>query len=298
MNCEFCNKTLSRKSSLDRHQRTSKTCLVIQGKLEAVVRSKRDPVPCVACGKTFTKRTWHEEHLRTCHALKVQQSLLSDHEKALSKQKEDIQKEHERSTNELLSKYTNTIRKNVEEISDLSYELQEAKEQLRELELRAAVSEGKLEVQSRNVQTALEQTGTTNNYNISLGELTPELGLRIAEELTHKEFWQGQPAIADAVRGAEDDDGNPMYATLDRSRHAYEVQLEGQRVRDDKGEKIIKAIEGPVAKKISAISADELRKYKDDPDQLSLTLKQQKNCMEFSDPKKNSQFRNHLSMDK
>ena len=79
MECKFCQRKFSRKSSLDRHQKESRICLVAQGKLDRVVLSGPEPTPCLGCGKCFTKKSWLREHEKTCGAVAKIQSMEKAH---------------------------------------------------------------------------------------------------------------------------------------------------------------------------------------------------------------------------
>ena len=61
MECTFCNKIFSSKSSLNNHQKTTKYCLKLQGKLE-----EEGNFICEYCNKKFTLKTNLLNHHGIC----------------------------------------------------------------------------------------------------------------------------------------------------------------------------------------------------------------------------------------
>ncbi len=65
MNCKFCDKTFSNKSSLNNHQRTAKYCIKIQNELfNKTIES--DTFNCEFCLKKFTTKTNLKTHEKIC----------------------------------------------------------------------------------------------------------------------------------------------------------------------------------------------------------------------------------------
>ena len=58
MKCQYCNKVLSSKSALNHHQKTTKSCLVIQNK-------STDKFKCI-CGATFSTKSVLVTHKLVC----------------------------------------------------------------------------------------------------------------------------------------------------------------------------------------------------------------------------------------
>ena len=72
MDCQYCNKKLSSKSSLLLHQRKTSYCLKIQGK------SLKGEFNCEYCGQDFTYKSALQSHYQSCSANKpfVKDSLI------------------------------------------------------------------------------------------------------------------------------------------------------------------------------------------------------------------------------
>ena len=71
--CCHCACTLSTRSSLIRHQKTSKACLLAQGALPAKCAE------CPGCGKNITRKARLDAHMRSCAAVKIKTELESKH---------------------------------------------------------------------------------------------------------------------------------------------------------------------------------------------------------------------------
>ena len=68
MECEFCKKVLSSKSTLNTHQRTALYCLKIQCKK---VEDIKDKFKCELCGKTFLNNNRYKYHKNICTSNKL-----------------------------------------------------------------------------------------------------------------------------------------------------------------------------------------------------------------------------------
>ena len=62
MECQYCNQILKTQGALKKHQNTAKYCLTKQNKNAPVEHT------CCACGKTFTRKSSLEDHLKICKA--------------------------------------------------------------------------------------------------------------------------------------------------------------------------------------------------------------------------------------
>ena len=64
MECKYCKKVLSTKSSLKTHQNTAKYCLKIQG------MESKQVFECKLCNKTFTLKQTYQRHKISCNKSK------------------------------------------------------------------------------------------------------------------------------------------------------------------------------------------------------------------------------------
>jgi len=86
--CNFCDKSFSTKSSLNRHQRTTKSCLVIQVKIDPNIVNKVT-YDCNFCEKQLTTKTNLDYHLGIC---KVKRGKESQRDKEIQELKLLVQK--------------------------------------------------------------------------------------------------------------------------------------------------------------------------------------------------------------
>jgi len=159
---------------------------------------------------------------------------------------------------------------------------------IKDLETKLLVSEAKLELQTANVAKQ-----TTNNITLNLAELTPELGLLLAEKITQKEFWEGQRAIGRALRDLRDPEDRPFYAVKDENRAKYEVRQGEAMVRDDRAVKIIESVKTPVREKIGTIKSGLIDGA--DPHFATRIMDQAVDCLSFSNSQGNARFLQGLS---
>ena len=78
MECQYCQKNLSSKSSLNYHQKNTKTCLLIQG------QSIDKKVNCEYCKKTLSSKSSLKRHINLCrHKYKYIEDELYDAKKEI-----------------------------------------------------------------------------------------------------------------------------------------------------------------------------------------------------------------------
>ncbi len=166
--------------------------------------------------------------------------------------------------------------------------LSDAESRISDLERQLLVTEAKLEVQTANVSKQ-----KTTNITLNLGELTPAVGLLLAERITQKEFWEGQRGIGKALRDLRDSEDRPFYAVKDENRMKYEVRQGNKKVRDDRAEKIIESVRTPVRERIGGIHVGLIDGA--DPDLAKKITGKLVDCLSFSNPQENVQFLQALS---
>jgi len=84
MECNFCKKIFTNKSSLNKHKLTTKYCLKIQGEIS------KNPFKCASCDKTFTVKQSLTIHEKTCEKINLEKEIRIV---VLDKDKELIKKE-------------------------------------------------------------------------------------------------------------------------------------------------------------------------------------------------------------
>ena len=210
---------------------------------------------CPGCGKNVTRSGRLKSHMATCPMLKLKTELEQKH---------------------------------AAELASMTSKITELAQELAQERRAHEITLAKLEVQTANVSKQ-----STTNITVNLGELTPEVGLLLAEAITPKEFWEGQRGIGRALRDLRDSEERPFYAVKDENRLKYEVWQGGKKLRDDRAEKIIKTVEGPVKKKISAIGNDLVEEA--DKDFVGTIMERTRDCLNFASSDQNSKFLQSLS---
>ena len=122
MDCQYCKKTFSSKSSLNNHQKTAKYCIKLQNNTNEILCFN-----CDFCEKIFTKKQVLFNHLQSCKNKDFKdkikekeaqfQSLLKDieHYKERLKRQEEQIKEQERELKKMLAEFVELCkRKNKE----------------------------------------------------------------------------------------------------------------------------------------------------------------------------------------
>jgi len=85
MECKYCHKILSTKSSLNTHQRKTKYCLKIQGKGHI-----KGEFICKLCGKDFSTNNRYKYHTRVCRSNVLINKELADCKKENTKLRNEI----------------------------------------------------------------------------------------------------------------------------------------------------------------------------------------------------------------
>ena len=118
MECDFCNKIFSCKSSLILHQKTAKYCLKLQGKIN------EEQFECEHCNKKFTVKQNLISHYGICKEKEVNYKF-EQREKDIRKEFEIELKEKDNEINELKQK--------IAELNGRLYTLKEDHEVLKEI---------------------------------------------------------------------------------------------------------------------------------------------------------------------
>ena len=218
MECTFCKKVFSTKPNLINHQKTTKYCLQLQGRVNTNFL-------CDYCNKHFTSQQTLNEHvLYTCKKHKK-----SEHEKQIDLLKERL--------NEKDSYYE-------EKIKEKDAYIQEKNEYISKLEAKLEKMEAKLDAKLEKLETtvttiALEAktvsakpvtasttnnttnhiTVTTNTNNV-LNLSKEHVNKVLTENIDYNVVYAGQSGLATLVveKMLTDQDGNLMYHCVDPSR--------------------------------------------------------------------------------
>ena len=231
LKCEFCNKFFSTKSNLSNHQKTTKYCLILQGK-ENIKKYK-----CDLCEKEFTVNQTLQEHHINC--LKINYKYKEN----LKKQEEKYSKESKIKDNlinqlksELKEKCCETYLKLKEKdiyILKLEELLEKANKTIAEIAKQPKTT-------NNNSDNSVNNNYITNNFDINdIGKISNVLD----NHLTSDVLRRGQEGIADMLKThlLQTEKGEPIYECTDVSRQKFEFRnADGNIETDPKAIKLIR----------------------------------------------------------
>lgn len=240
--CQFCEKTYSSKSSLNKHQKTAKYCIKIQNEL-------KDPdspeielnlFHCEYCGKNLTSKIRLQSHQESC-----------------------------------INMYKHIISEKDLELNNNNLEKQKLKDRVIELEAENRL----LREHSNNNQSTINEIAkqpritTTNNNNKILITTPVDLSQPTVQQLIQNGFSdeymiQGQKGIARFAYDnmLKDDQGKLKYICTDPSRLIFQYRnKEGEIQKDVKAKKLTKALlDGELKSASHKIASDKMAHNSED----------------------------------
>lgn len=234
--CQFCEKTYSSKSSLNKHQKTAKYCIKIQNEL-------KDPdspeielnlFHCKYCNKNLTSKIRLQTHQESC-----------------------------------IAKYKHIISEKDLIINNNNLENQELKVRIIELEAENRL----LREHSNNNQSTINEiakqprVATTNNNNKILITTPVDLSQSTVQQVIQEGFSdeymiQGQKGIARFAYDnmLKDNQGNLKYICTDPSRQIFQYRTEEGKIQKDvKAKKLTKALlDGDLKSASHKIASDKM----------------------------------------
>ena len=243
MECTFCKKVFSTKPNLINHQKTTKYCLQLQGRVNT-------NFSCEYCDKYFTSQQTLNDHvLYTCKKHKK-----SEHEKQIDLLKERLTQKDSYYEEKIKEKDAYIQEKN-EYISKLEAKLEkmEAKLESKLEKLESTVTTIALEAKTVSAKPVAASTtnNTTNNITVTTNtnnvlNLSKEhVNKVLKDNIDYNVVYAGQAGLATLVveKILTDSDGKLMYYCVDPSRQMFEFTGQnGEKVRDLKAEKLIQSL--------------------------------------------------------
>ena len=248
MECCYCKKIFSNKSTLSTHQKTTKYCLKIQNTDTELKNFK-----CNYCNKILTTKQHLLTHLSTCKEKEIQERLKEEFDKKENLYKKQIEKQENLQKKELQKQY---------KLHQEQLEKQEKfyKEQLEKQEKFYKEQLKKQEDQNNDLLLKLEKIAnkaidrpTTTNHNNTINnkiELNTfpsqlEIDRKIESQFNDKYLWDGMKGVAQFVYDhiIKLEDGSIAYACFDTSRQVFKYKDEkGVEIKDPKALKLKKMI--------------------------------------------------------
>ena len=289
MECQFCKQNFKNISSLNKHQKSTKYCLEIQGKTQ--------DYKCI-CEKSYKNINLYEKHIEKCSEMKY----LSLEKKMIDiiEEKDKIIKEKEFIINQLILEKEKIIR--------------EKEDIIKEKDLQICKSQAEVSVYEKNIKNV---TINTNNYNTNNNtnntncnnslNINSSINFANIDEITKliNDYYDmnyivnGQAGIAEFALDnyIKDVDGKYKYICTDPSRHVFKHKdNQGNIIKDLEAKNLVKfLIEGGIKDK--AVTTSEKWYTKEDGtldhDKAQFSIK---NCESILNLEKdNTAFRKHLA---
>jgi hypothetical protein len=249
MECNYCNKNFSCKSSLKLHQKTTKYCLKLQGKNED------NKFECEYCKKIFTVKTNLISHYGTCKEKELNDNLEKLEEqlqKEFNKEKEQLQKEFNKEKEQLQKEFNKEKEKLQKEFNkerkDFVIMLKDKEEEIVELKQTVAELNGRLftlkddhelikEI-AKQPKSTTNNTTTNNTLNISTCldfDNIDKIKDVIENDFNINYAINGQKGIAKFIKDKllKDDTGKLIYVCTDPSRQIFKYKDNKGDIRKD-----------------------------------------------------------------
>jgi hypothetical protein len=220
MECNYCNKNFSCKSSLKLHQKTTKYCLKLQGKNE------ENKFECEYCNKIFTVKTNLLSHYGTC-----KEKELNDN---LEKLEEKLQKEFNKEKEQLQKEFANMLKDKEEEIVELKQKVAELNGRLFTLK----DDHDLIKEIAKQPKSTTNNTTTNNTLNISTCldfDNIDKIKDVIENDFNISYAINGQKGIAKFIKDKllKDDTGKLIYVCTDPSRQIFKYKDNKGDIRKD-----------------------------------------------------------------
>ncbi len=230
MECEFCKKILSTIYSLKSHQKTVKSCLQLQGKLNDDVY-----LSCEYCDKKFTIKNNLISHYKTCKEKKYQSSIENKKDKEIQKLK-DNNDEKDKEIQRLKDEHYKILTKKELEIKKDKIKMEKYKKEIDKLKEELYDMKGQLKILTKNNDCLFDiakqpKISHTNNKILSIQSHldfsnTEYVKQLIDEKYDKKYLFQGQKGVAQFAVDyiLKDDTGQLKYVCTDPSRQIFKYK--------------------------------------------------------------------------
>ena len=299
MECEFCNKIFSSKSSLNFHQKTTKYCLKLQGK-----NGHTNNFVCEYCYKKFTTKQQLCIHNNLCKTKNKDEKEKEFEEKLKEKEKEfeeklkEKEKEFEEKLKEKLKEKEKEFEEKLKEKENIIYGYKE----------KNAGLVGQLitlkEDHELFKEIAKQPKNSTTNNTLNITSCIDFDNIDKIKDVIHNDFninyaINGQKGLARFVKDKllKDDNGNLLYICTDPSRQIFKYKdVKGEIKKDVEAKKLTEYIvDGGIKKKTVDVAN---KWYTDDNggidmEKFSLIMNQQQSILNLKDD--NNSFKKELA---
>jgi exonuclease VII large subunit len=289
MECQYCKKTFSSKSSLNNHQKTAKYCIKLQNNTNEILCFN-----CDFCEKIFTTKQVLFNHLQSC-----KNKDFKDKIKEKEAQFQSLLKEKEAQFQNVLKEKEAQFQSLLKDIEHYKKRLETQEDQIKELQERL----------ERIANKAIERPThtTTNNTTNNLLNITSCIDFNdidkikdtIENKLNINHVVDGQKGLARFVKDnlLTDQNGKLSYLCSDPSRHVFRYKDEtGEIKKDVEAKKLTSYIlEGGIRSKSADIGNEWCKDDDGDIDmtRFSIMMEQQESIMKLRDD--NNSFKRELA---
>lgn len=238
MECQYCNKIFSVKSSLLHHQNTAKFCIKKRGIVD------NETYKCDHCSKLLSTQSRLNTHLKICKIKKNNEKRKEEEKIANQEEKIHSELKDEKDKNIFMSKQLehyqlmlkdkdNCISNKDEYISKLEELLERANKTIAEIAKQPKTT-------NNNSDNRVNNNYITNNFDINDIEKISDV---LDNHLTPDVLRRGQEGIADMLKNhlLQTENGEPMYECTDVSRQKFEFRnSDGNIETDPKATKLIR----------------------------------------------------------
>jgi hypothetical protein len=248
--CKFCNKNFTSKSSLNKHQKTTKYCLEKQG-------LKNEEYKCNFCSKILSTQLRLNTHVNSCKIKDKNEvnkyiSLSEEKEKELNKyislseekekelkQKEKELKQKEKELNNYKISFSELKMESLMKdkiIEDLKNGLEKSNNTIAEIAKQPKTvsnNDNRIKNQHNNIQQTFDINDVKRISNVLEHHLTPDV------------LAGGQKGLAEMLRKhlLQNENGEPIYECTDVSRQKFEfINKHGYVESDPKAAKLITSL--------------------------------------------------------
>lgn len=229
LRCEYCEKTFSTKSSLKKHQTTTKKCLEIQIKINKKINFIN--FKCEYCNKNFTSKQTKDKHYSIC--IKKNKNNI-DYESTILNLKKELEEK-----NIIISKIETRL-------EDQSFfykkELEKREEQIKDLQ--AIIERMGTKAIEKTTKTITNNT-INNKIQLNTFPSQEEIDNKIGSKFNDKYILDGWKGIAQFVYDhvITLEDGTIAYGCYDISRQIFKYKdKDGNEIKDPKAYKLKKMI--------------------------------------------------------
>jgi hypothetical protein len=243
LKCEFCDIEFTKKYNLIYHQKTSKSCLSKQDKINISFK-------CNYCDKILTTQTRLNTHINICKIRIKNEDREKEEEyilKLRQKEEEYILKLQEKDR-EKEEKYRIKLQEKDREKEEYRIKLQEKQEYIMKLEemLKNANNIiGDIAKQPKNITNSNNRIRTQNiQNNFDINDVQKITNV-LENHLTPEVMSQGQRGVAEMLKQhlLQTEQGEPLYECTDVSRQKFEfVNKDGILETDVKANKLINSL--------------------------------------------------------